>query len=524
MYRGSVLIALLRAAALVSVLAGALSACHGGDARGGRAATPDLTIPPMPAPSATPMTTGSCADSTARVVASLRSPLRITAYVTTGHPKLKAFADRVRAVLGELRAAGPGVNVAVVDTKDPAHAAKAKEAGLLEFEFAEADTERLSGYFGIVFEYGAEREAIKILTPELERGLMFWVQNKIVEVRRRAEQSKVAIGILTGHGEPTLAETTLVPADKGKPSLRGIIEQYFPHYRFVDVDTKRGTVAIDTSLSSLLVLQPERDLVDQELARIDDFVLAGKRVAVVASAVNVRPSDPLMYATLSTHGLEKLLAGYGIEMRRDVVEDFGRSFKVDVMTTTSSSPLTMRFPPILDVRDDERFTGDHQLLDTGFASFFKITEIPFPFASSLVLHPERQPDLGPGGLRVLARSTPTAAHETGNDVSLGPLRQWRPKDKELGQYAVAAVASGKLRSAFPPKEVMSQGQSRVLVISSSQFFTNPFARAATPSDDTMTSLAMPYAQQVLTSTILVAKNTLDWMSMDGDLEACQALH
>ncbi len=38
-----------------------------------------------------------------------------------------------------------------------------------------------------------------------------------------------------------------------------------------------------------------------------------------------------------------------------------------------------------------------------------------------------------------------------------------------------------------------------------------------------TSLVTPYAQQVLTNTILVAKNTLDWMSMDADLEACLAL-
>lgn len=523
MYRASVSRAHLHAVMLLSIVGVALPACRGGEAAAGRTATPDLTIPRLPFPS--PATVDpSCANSAARVVASLRSTLRITAYVTSGHAKLNAFNERVRAVLDGLRAAGGDVVVvAIVDTKDPAQAAKAKEAGLQRLEFADADTDRLSGYLGIVVEYGAERDSIKLLTPEMDRGLTFWVQNKIVEVRRRAEASKVTIGILTGHGEPNLSETTLVLPDSGKPSLRGIIEQYFPHYRFVDVDTKSGAVAIDPSLSAFLVLQPERDLVDKELDRIDDFVLAGKRIAVVASAVNVRASDSLMHATLSAHGLEKLLAGYGIEMRRDVVEDFGRPFKVEVMTTTSPTPLAMRFPPILHVKDDERFTGDKQLLDTGFASFFRIPEIPFPFASSLVLHPERQPDLKPGALRILARSTPTAVRETATDVTLGPLRQWRPKDGTFAQHAVAAVASGKLRSAFPPKRATSRGDSRVLVISSSQFFTNPFARAAAPSDSLTTSLVTPYAQQVLTNTILVAKNTLDWMSMDADLEACQAL-
>jgi len=32
----------------------------------------------------------------------------------------------------------------------------------------------------------------------------------------------------------------------------------------------------------------------------------------------------------------------------------------------------------------------------------------------------------------------------------------------------------------------------------------------------MTALAMPYAQQVLTNSILVMENTLDWMSSDPE--------
>lgn len=123
----------------------------------------------------------------------------------------------------------------------------------------------------------------------------------------------------------------------------------------------------------------------------------------------------------------------------------------NVVTTTSPTPIAARFPPILDVKDDERFTGDEQRLDTGFPSFFRIPEIPFPFASSLVLHPERQPDLKPGAMRILARSTPKSARETTTDVDLGFARRWAPKAKDFAQYAVAAVVTGKPRSAFPPK-------------------------------------------------------------------------
>jgi hypothetical protein len=39
-------------------------------------------------------------------------------------------------------------------------------------------------------------------------------------------------------------------------------------------------------------------------------------------------------------------------------------------------------------------------------------------------------------------------------------------------------------------------------------------------DEQMQLIANPYAQSELTSTILVFKNTLDWLSMDDELAKC----
>jgi len=41
-------------------------------------------------------------------------------------------------------------------------------------------------------------------------------------------------------------------------------------------------------------------------------------------------------------------------------------------------------------------------------------------------------------------------------------------------------------------------------------------------DETLQQLAMPYAQQIVTNMILVAKNTLDWVTGDVDLLAASA--
>jgi hypothetical protein len=198
------------------------------------------------------------------------------------------------------------------------------------------------------------------------------------------------------------------------------------------------------------------------------------------------------------------------------------------VVNAANEATTMRFPAILDVKDDERFTGEQMLLDTGFPAFFRITQAPFPFASSLILHRDKQPDLPPEGFRILARSTPKTARETGDVADLRPTRQWATQDP-FAQYNIAAVVEGPLRSAFGAPTGAQKTPARVLVVSSSQFFANPFARSGSPrpgspgGDEVLQQLALPYAMQILTNSILVAKNTLDWMTMDGDLAVCASL-
>src|SRR5262249_491753 len=155
-------------------------------------------------------------------------------------------------------------------------------------------------------------------------------------------------------------------------------------YSITDVDLKNGDSEIDEALDGLIITQPGKDLTEKELRRIDQFVMKGKSLAIFASAVNTKASDATMNATLSTHGLEKRLDGYGITMNKDVVLDFGRSFRVSILT--QGGIASARFPNVPDVQDDSRFTGNEQLLDTSFPGFFRIPELAFPMASSLALH------------------------------------------------------------------------------------------------------------------------------------------
>ncbi len=482
----------------------------------------------------------------ANLLHSLKQNMRAEAYVTKGLPKLDAFVRDLRDLLQEYKDAGGGhFEYEIIEPKTDDQRKAAKDAGLVEQPFGEAsetDEQKgavAQGFMGIVLKYGSEKDAIKFLPPERSDGLEFWITNKVREVRDRADNIKHKIGALVGQDEIKLSEANLVPSQMGKPSIQQIITQNFPFYTLSDVDMKNGDNEIPDDLDGLIVTQPGKDFTEKELRRIDQFVMKGKSLIVFASAVNVKSGDSTMNASLNSHGLEKLLDGYGITMNKDVVLDYGRSFRVSLLT--QGGLASARFPDMIDVQDDTRFTGDEMLLDTSFPAFFRIPEVVFPFASSLTLHKEKQPDVAPDKMKIVARSTPRSLVETGDTVDLKPFKQYRPKG-EWKQYGLAATVEGTLHSAFPSGDKQgvdapdkSAKPARVLVVSSSQFLANPFARAGNGQemqqfgmnmpiggDEQLLQLAGPYAQQVLTDTILAFKNSLDWLTGDTDLLAVSA--
>jgi ABC-type uncharacterized transport system involved in gliding motility auxiliary subunit len=478
---------------------------------------------------------------------SMKQTLQVDAYVTRGLPKLDAFVRDLRDLLQEYKNAGDGkFDYALIDSKDEDTKKKAKDAGLIEQPFGEASgTEEekaavTQGFMGLVFKYGEQQDVIKFLPPDRTDGLEFWVTNKIREIRDKGDDIHHKIGVLTGDDDIKPTDNNLVPTNMGKFSMQGIITQNFPFYTFTDVDLKGGDAEIPDDLDGLIITQPGKDLTDKELRRIDQFVMKGKSLAVFAGAVNVKANDATMNATLNLHGLDKLLEGYGVSENKDVILDLWRHARVVVQTAAGPAPVELQ--PILEVQDDPRLTGNEQLIDTSFPGLFRVEDVAVPFASSLVLKTDKQPG---AKMSVVMRSSPYAVHLTGETAELKPLQKWATKLKGLKQeqFAVGANVEGTLKTAFPDGDkqgVESPAQStkpaRVFVLASSQFLANPLARAGNGpdmgqygmmmpnlgGDEQLLMLAGPYAQQFVTSSIMVFKNTLDWLSGDTDLLAVSA--
>lgn len=522
------------------------AACGGGEPP---PASPSSKVAGQASPSS--QEEAACEAAMDEIYASLRAPVRLTAYVSKGTPRLDALGRELRAELDSLAQRSRGkVEVTVIDVDTEAERERAKEDGLQEVVFGESeaggdpDEARLvRGFLGVSLKYGAESESVSIQTSGIHRGLYpYWIRLRIRELRDREHSVAARFGVISGKSEIKLSEPNLVASAPGgsRPSMKDIFDQALPFYKFEDVDLRGGEAAIDPALKGLIITQPGEDFTERELRRVDQFLLLGdKSVVIFAGAVNLAAADASMTASLDTRGLEALLDGYGIEMRSEAVFDWGSAFAIPVPLQTGERAL-FRAPGVVLVKLGEAARAEDQPLDASFAGFFGLDEVVFPFPSTLVPRPSAQPG---AVMKVVARSTPKSTVEAAGPISMKVSSELKPKG-EYGERAIAIALTGKLTSAFAGRggargidvPAAPRGESRLLVISASQFLTNPFARAsnpppaspqpattASPSGDEMPQLlAQPYAQNFVTATILAFKNILDWMH-DGDLlRGCSA--
>jgi hypothetical protein len=132
-------------------------------------------------------------------------------------------------------------------------------------------------------------------------------------------------------------------------------------------------------------------------------------------------------------------------------------------------------------------------------------------------------------MRTVLRTTSGAVARTGDSVDLVPTPKPRVHEATRS-YAVGAAIEGPLVPAFADTPAGARA-SRVFVLASAQFLANPFVRAlpiqgpeakrpSSMDEEAFAAFGQAYTDRVLTSAILVLKNTLDWMTLDEDLMAC----
>ncbi|MDP2339561.1 MAG: Gldg family protein [Deltaproteobacteria bacterium] len=435
-------------------------------------------------------------EATEETMEKLEAPITITAYFTKDLPP--PFSDNARYVkdlLDEYRAhAGDNLSFSFVDpqadleteadkqvkkdvkrdifgrqVREKTQTEKDLEAldiQAVELTVLESDQQQKKrAYMGISIRYGEEKESLPVVqdTSSLEYDLT-------TIIRRLTRTKTPVLGVIQGHGEPT--------PDEGLAKIKGALEQ---NYEVRPLTLSGETSKVPDDVDALLVIGPNTAYSEGELNAIDDYVMKGKAAGFFLdrAQVDLRTFQP----TAVTHGVDALVAAYGLELGTQLVGD---------AECASLSVPEKRGPFTISRSIPYPFIPTLKSLQGASPLTRGIVGLTLPFV--VPVYPKKIDGVE---TTVLGRSSPKSWLEDPTPEGIGPQRDWQTADVALtGPYDLVATAKGALPSLDGARK--SEAEARVFLVGSSTMLNEQV-------------LGQPNAALFL--------NLVDWLVLDPKLLA-----
>ena len=344
----------------------------------------------------------SLAEGSERLVESLSDRVEVTAYFTENlPPPFNATERQVRDLLSEYAAASNGqLIVRFVNPNDEEKQQAAMADGIQPVAHQKIEEDQVAvveGYRGLVMRHLDRSRTIPVIQDTA--GLEYTITSAIKEL----VGERTPLGVVAGHGSPTLAQ--------GLASLQAVMALY--DIREVDLSQE-----IDPTLAALLIVGPKETFTEEELRRIDHYVMRGGSLGVFGGsvAVDLGGQGGPSAQSVST-GLDALLGPWGIEIQSMIVAD------AQCSRAPMRGPLGLQvlvpYPPIPVLQlDDEQL--EHPVM-------FQLASPMLPFVSPLKVGE------APAGttISVLARSSEDSWTMSGVDDRTRASQPTRMAD-ELG--------------------------------------------------------------------------------------------
>jgi ABC-type uncharacterized transport system involved in gliding motility auxiliary subunit len=436
----------------------------------------------------------SLAEGSERLVSSLDDRVEVTAYFTENlPPPFNATERQVRDLLAEYAAASNGqFIVRFVNPNDEAKQDAARADGIQPVAHQKIEEDQVAvveGYRGMALRYLDRARTIPVIQDTT--GLEYIITSAIKEL----VGERKPIGIVGGHGGPSL--------EQGLTSLSSVLSLY-------DVREVDASQDIDPALAALLVVGPQEPFSDQELRRIDQYVMRGGSLGVFGgtSAVDLGGQAGPSARALSSR-IDGLLGAWGVQLSSKLVADAQCSRAP--MAGPMGLQVLVPYPPI-PVLQLEEAELEHPVM-------FRLASPMLPFVSPLEVGE------APANtkLTVLASSSQDSWTMSGQTISLAPRnpREWQ-MSTEAGPFDLMVAIEGKLPSAFsaplnedtadaiaaPP---VAEKDVRVLVVGTSSFLEDAFMPPRPPQGEVQMNAALA-----------LALNAIDWLAADSDLIAIRA--
>jgi ABC-2 type transport system permease protein len=344
----------------------------------------------------------------------------------------------------------------------PGAAAEADKYHILKLnwdEFTDRRGQRIpadSGYAGIVVEHDGEFEVVKLI--EVIRLPIFGTQYQLTdmdgldktidEMVENVININEEIGYLAGHG--TLPLGSAVSSMFGREqddSISNLNKLLSQRYSIKQVDLKKG--GIPDGLSFLMIAGPKEKFSDYELYQIDQFLMQGKTLALFLDSFNEvmpRGQQGMMQfqrpvtMPLNT-GLDKLLAHYGITVKKSVVLD-ENSFKQRVPRAFGGGERQIYYAPII----------KNENINKNVAFLENIKGLILLKATPLAIDETKIKDEGLRAVKLFSSSD--RSWEMKGRVDFNPMLMSPPRDKDaFKSMPLAYIVEGPFSSYFADKQV-----------------------------------------------------------------------
>ncbi len=411
-------------------------------------------------------------EATKSTLKNLDDVITVTAYFSEDlPPQLLGTRKDFRDLLEEYakRSDGNLVYEFINPNQDDESETKAQTAGInpILVNVTERDqVQQLRAYMGAIIRMKDEKEVIPVIEPGagMEYGLT-------TAVKKMAIVDKPIIGVLQGHGEPSLAAI---------PQLREQLQILY------DVQSVRltDTTNIPTYIKALVLVNPRDTISSVEFSKLDYFMDQGGGLLVAYDNFLGELNSGFVSAT-SDIGLKGWLGGKGIIMADQLITDVNcASVGVPQQVGPFSMTTQVQFPyfPIISNFEDHPASGG-------------IEAVLLPFASALIsTNVDSTKDVVP--LAYTSEQSGSASLPLMVDVQ----KQWASSDFTQGVQNVAMALEG--------------ASGKLVVIGSGSFMVNgePPMPAGMPGQQ-----QQPQPQQLNPDNINFVANAIDWMSDDTGL-------
>ncbi|MFC2086230.1 GldG family protein [Bacteroidota bacterium] len=410
-------------------------------------------------------------NATKDILDNLVEPVTVTAYFSEDLPPSYAKARRdFKELLVEYSNISNGMVVYefIDPNKDEEKETEANQAGIPPVYVSVREKDQIQqqeAYFGAVIQFGEQNEIIPSILRQRPNGEIYTIPLEYTlssSIKKLSVIDKPKIGLLQGHGEPSLAAFQQVYSSL---SILYSIEQV----------TLNDTLEQLSQYKTVALVDPKDSIPAYHLAQLDNYLAQGGNLFLAINRVDGDLNNA-SGKTINT-GLETWLTNKGLVVENNFVID-ANCVSVGVRQKRGffsfNSQVQFPYIPIISTFEEHPITKGLEAVVLQFVS-----SISYVGDTNLTFLP----------LAKTSEKTGTKSSPTYFDIS----KQWGESDFPMSNLTIAALLSGN---------IVGDAESKMVVIGDGNFPVNGEGQNA---------------GQLQEDNVHLMVNSIDWLSDDTGL-------